>query len=80
MENADIITNIMESIEKVADISQEEMACDSAFVDDLDMSSLECMLLISELEKIFSIKIPAKKLRELFTIQDMANYISNEII
>ena len=70
MEN--IVGFIKEVIEEVADIPQEEIKRESAFVDDLDLSSLEIMSIISEIEKKYSIKVSESELLSISTVEELA--------
>lgn len=75
MDLQSVIENIMSIIENVADIPQDEMEPDSAIMDDLELSSLEVITMIAQLEKQYKTKIPEKELRNLITIEDLANYL-----
>lgn len=76
MSRIDVLEKIMEQIEDIADIPQDEMEESSMLMDDLELSSLEIMTLIAELEKIFDVRIPEKSLRNLITIGDMADILA----
>lgn len=73
-----VMEDIMSIIEDVADIPRDEMKTDSAIMDDLELSSLEVIIMISEVEKQYKTKIPEKELYHLITIEDLANYLMNE--
>ncbi len=63
-------------IEDVADIPVDEIEETSSFMDDLDLSSLEIMSIISKIEKEFSIKISEKELLSVETVADLAQLIA----
>lgn len=75
MSRIDVLEKIMQQIEDIADIPQDEMEETSMLMDDLELSSLEIMTLIAELEKEFDVRIPEKSLRNLITIGDMADIL-----
>ncbi len=74
-EKFETITRI---IEEIADIPVDEMAEDSSLVDDLDLSSLEIMSVISEVEKEFKVKIQSSELTSVDTISDLIELIESK--
>lgn len=76
MSRIEILEKIMQEIENIADIPQDEMEESSMLMDDLELSSIEIMTLIAELERIFNVRIPEKSLRNLITIGDMADILA----
>ncbi|MEE0899078.1 MAG: acyl carrier protein [Acutalibacteraceae bacterium] len=46
--------------------------------DDLGLSSIDIMSLLTACEKKFSVKIPAKQLRMISTADDLADYIESK--
>ncbi|MBQ3796815.1 MAG: acyl carrier protein [Butyrivibrio sp.] len=66
---------IVDIIVDVADIAKEDISLDSNLIDDLDLSSLEIMSVISKIEKTFSIKLDEKKLLSIENIGDFVEYI-----
>lgn len=75
MERTELISKIMEEIHESADIPMEDMQEDSAVMDDLDLSSLEIMIVIADLEEKLKIKFPEAELRNIVTIGDLADVI-----
>ncbi|SDB46256.1 acyl carrier protein [Pseudobutyrivibrio sp. YE44] len=63
-------------IEDVADIPVDEINVDSSFMDDLDLSSLEIMSIVSKIEKEFSVKLSEKELLSVETVADMVELIA----
>ena len=74
----DKFEKITKIIEEIADISVDEMAEDSSLVDDLDLSSLEIMSVISEVEKEFKVKIQSSELTSVDTISDLIELIESK--
>lgn len=70
-----VLKKIMEIINDATEIPMEDMCAESSMMDDLEMSSLEIMTMISEVEKAFKIKIPAKATRGFVAIEDIADFI-----
>ncbi|QFJ53886.1 acyl carrier protein [Pseudobutyrivibrio xylanivorans] len=65
-------------IEDVADIPKDEIKKDSSFIDDLDLSSLEVLSIVSKLEKELSVKINEDELLEIGTVEDMLEVIESK--
>ncbi len=74
----DYFEEVVNLIVDVADISKEDITEDSSFIDDLDMSSLEIMALMSKIEKTFSVKISEKEMMSIETVNDIIELISSK--
>lgn len=79
MERAEIIAQILAILEDVAEISPEDVSEDSVLMDDLDLSSMEILTIVADLEEAFGLRIPEKELRSFVTISDLANYLSEHV-
>ena len=73
----EIFERIVNIIVDVADIPRDEISEDSDLMDDLNLSSLEIMAVVSKIEKEFSVKISEKELLAMSSISDMIDYLSN---
>lgn len=67
-------------LERVIDLfstmtEAEEITEDSELMDDLDISSMDVLLLISSLEEEFQITVPEKEIRKMFTVGDVVDVI-----
>ncbi|MBO6041180.1 MAG: acyl carrier protein [Oscillospiraceae bacterium] len=49
------------------------------FIDDLEMNSLDIMTMIGDLEDEFNITIETSELRDLYTLQDLVNYLEKKV-
>lgn len=79
MERAEIIAQILAILEDVAEISPEDVSEDSVLMDDLDLSSMEILTIVADLEEAFGLHIPEKELRSFVTISDLADYLSEHV-
>ena len=68
---------IADIIGDVADIPEEDIHEESNLIDDLDLSSLEIMSIISKIEKSFSIKMSEKELLSIENIGDLVKYVDS---
>ncbi len=76
--NRQEINSILEEFIKVVS-ETEEYSEDMDLSDDLGLSSIDIMGLLTACEKKFSVKIPAKQLRVISTPNDLADYIESKI-
>ena len=76
MERAEIISQILAILEDVAEVSPEDVNENSVLMDDLDLSSMEIMTIVADLEETFGLRIPEMELRNLVTIGDLVDYLA----
>jgi len=57
----------------------EEITEESELIDDLEISSMDVLFLISSLEAEFDIKVPEKAIRKMATIGDVVEVIEGLI-
>ena len=76
MQRAEIVSQILAVLEDVAEISPEDVNEDSV-LDDLDLSSMEILTIVADLEETFGLRIPEKELRNFVTIADVADYLAD---
>ena len=75
MERSEIVSQILAILEDVAEISPEDVTEDSVLMDDLDLSSMEILTVVADLEETFGLRIPEKELRNFVTIRDLVDYL-----
>ena len=68
MERAEIISQITAILEDVAEVSPEDVTESSVLMDDLDLSSMEILTIVADLEETFGLRIPEKELRNFVTM------------
>ena len=71
MERAEIISQILAILEDVAEVSPEDVNENSVLMDDLDLSSMEILTIVADLEETFGLRIPEKELRNFVENHDM---------
>ena len=62
-------------IELFSTMTEAEVCEDSEIMEDLDMSSMDVLFLISSIEEEFKIKISEKAIRKIETVGDVADII-----
>lgn len=76
--NRQEINSVLEEIIKT--ISETDgYSTDMDLSDDLGLSSIDIMSLLTACERKFAVKIPAKQLRLISTADDLADYIESKL-
>lgn len=70
---------IIEFIELIIGKNDAEILAEASLKEDLGMNSYETSQLFGMLEDEFDIAIPAKKIRELKTIQNIMDYLNENV-
>ena len=73
----DILKRLIELFSTMTEA--EEINEDSELVDDLGISSMDVLFLISSLEEEFKIHIPEKVIRKMVTVGDVAEIVASLI-
>ena len=76
MERAEILSQILAILEDVAEISPEDVNENSVLMDELDLSSMEVLTVVADLEETFGLRSPEKELRNFVTIGDLVDYLA----
>ena len=72
MHKEDILDRV---IKLFSTMTEAEVAEDSEIMEDLDITSMDVLFLISSIEEEFKIKIPEKAIRKIETVGDVADII-----
>ena len=59
------------------DVPRESITPETRFLADLHMNSLNIMDMVGQMEEEFDVVIPTEDLNEIFTVQDLVNYLEN---
>ncbi len=74
----DIVNEIIKSIEDITDIPAEDIRPDSLVIDDLDLSSIEILSVISEASRKYSVKLTEQELMQVKSVLDLAELIKQK--
>lgn len=70
-----ILNEIKLIIEDMADVSGDDIKEDSSMIEDLDLTSLEIMGIVSEIESKFSVKLSEEEMLGISTVKDLVEII-----
>ena len=59
------------------DVPRESITPETRFLVDLHMNSLNIMDMVGQMEEEFDVVIPTEDLNDIFTVQDLVNYLNN---
>ena len=71
----DVFERVAAIIEDITDIPQDEIEENSSFIEDLDLSSLEIMSIVAQVEREFSRKISEKELMSIATAGELVRIL-----
>ncbi len=77
MRREDILQRVIELFSTMTEA--EEITEDSELIDDLDISSMDVLFLISSMEEEFHVKVPEREIRKMVTIGDVTEIIESLI-
>jgi len=66
---------IKQIIAEQLSISEEEVASEASFIDDLGADSLDIVELVMAMEEEFEMEIPDEDAEKLLTVQDVIDYV-----
>lgn len=79
MTKEEAVGKIVELIEDVAGISASDIHVDSMLMDDLELSSLEIMTFIADMERVFGIRFKESELMNIVTVDDAAQCVMEKL-
>lgn len=74
MRKEDVLDRV---IELFYTMTEAEVNKDSEIMEDLDITSMDVLFLISSIEEEFKIKIPEKAIRKMVTVGDVADVVAD---
>lgn len=73
MDNSEVLDRVIKLFAVMTEA--ENIHADSELVEDLDISSMDILLLVSGMEEEFSIKISEREIRKMITVGDVVDVI-----
>ncbi|MBE6913528.1 MAG: acyl carrier protein [Ruminococcaceae bacterium] len=70
---------LCKSLASQLDVSEQDIRPDTNIIDDLGADSLDIVELISAMEDEFDIIITDEHIRELYTVQEIADFLESKI-
>lgn len=73
----EVLSGLAEIVNEETGITAESVQLDKSFTDDLDIDSISMMTIVVNAEDKFGVKIPDEEVKNLITVGDAVNYITN---
>lgn len=70
---------IIKMIATIAEVPEKSLNKNTNLLSDLDLDSLDLVELISEIEEKYEIEIPDSEIKKIQTIDDIVNYLSENV-
>lgn len=79
MNTSEILEKLQKIMTKVTGLSSDEILPEKSLMNDLDLTSMDVLSMISDIETSFDIRVPEKVLRTFVNVEDIVNCISELI-
>ena len=79
MEREKVKEQVIAFIQELIDGTQEEITEECGLMEDLDISSLEILTLIADLEEKFKIELEETYIRDILTVGDLVESVYNKL-
>ncbi|MBR3325022.1 MAG: acyl carrier protein [Clostridia bacterium] len=79
MSSEEIFDKVKNIIVEQLGVAEGEIELDSSFIDDLGADSLDIVELIMALEEEFDIEIPDEDAEKVVTVQDVVDYLKENV-
>ncbi|MEZ2392211.1 acyl carrier protein [Arthrobacter sp. FW306-04-A] len=75
--NEEILAGLAEIVNEETGLATESVELDKSFTEDLDIDSISMMTIVVNAEEKFGVRIPDEEVKNLKTVGDAVNFISN---
>lgn len=79
MNKSEIKEKILEILKRQVEVENVIIDEKSEFITDLDMTSLDIMIIVCDLEEMFDIMVQDKDIQAMVTVGDAINYVFERI-
>ena len=77
LSQAEVLAGLAEIVNEESGIATDAVQLDKSFTDDLDIDSISMMTIVVNAEDKFGVKIPDEEVKNLITVGDAVNFITN---
>lgn len=77
LSQSEVLAGLAEIVNDETGIAADAVQLDKSFTDDLDIDSISMMTIVVNAEDKFGVKIPDEEVKNLVTVGDAVNFISN---
>ncbi|MEK9577796.1 MAG: acyl carrier protein [Aquiluna sp.] len=76
LSSQDVLAGLAELVNDETGIAADAVQMEKSFTDDLDIDSISMMTIVVNAEDKFGVKIPDEKVKDLITVADAVNFIT----
>ena len=76
LSSQDVLAGLAELVNDETGIAADAVQMEKSFTDDLDIDSISMMTIVVNAEDKFGVKIPDEKVKDLITVADAVNVIT----
>ena len=77
LSQSEVLAGLAELVNDETGIATDSVQMDKSFTDDLDIDSISMMTIVVNAEDKFGVKIPDDEVKNLITVADAVNFITN---
>ncbi len=77
LSQSEVLAGLAEIVNDETGIATDAVQLDKSFTDDLDIDSISMMTIVVNAEDKFGVKIPDEEVKNLVTVGDAVNFITN---
>ncbi len=77
LSQSEVLAGLAELVNDETGIATDSVQMDKSFTDDLDIDSISMLTIVVNAEDKFGVKIPDEEVKNLITVADAVNYITN---
>lgn len=78
MEKDEVFQKVKEIIADTIDITSDEISMDSSVLEDIELSSLDVLEVVTEIESIYGISFTNDDFMNITTVEDFVNAVLNK--
>lgn len=77
LSESEVLAGLADIVNDETGIATASVQLDKSFTDDLDIDSISMMTIVVNAEDKFGVKIPDEEVKNLITVGDAVNFITN---
>ena len=75
MNKKEVLNTVLRIAEQVTKVDASEVSLETSLLGEMDLNSLEILVILIEVEKYYSIKVPETEYKRLVTVGDYVDLI-----
>lgn len=76
---SEIFEKIKSIIMKFIEVTSDEITMEKSIHSELGASSLDLMNIVSEIEKVYNLRMSRRTLKEIYTVKDLVEWVEKQV-